>query len=89
VLLAVATAAILASGPMTVFYALHDRLFPPGHPWFFYYEDSLMTLLMQAPTLFGYIAVALVALALALWLGLLYLMRRVWVGVDPSPAAVI
>jgi hypothetical protein len=45
-------------------------VFPPGHAWFFYYEDSLMTTLMQAPHLFGFIAVAIGVLALALFGGL-------------------
>lgn len=43
-------------GPTTVFYTLHEWIFPPDHPWFFYYEDSLMTTLMKAPDLFGWIA---------------------------------
>ena len=86
-LLAGASAAILAIGPVKVFYALHIWIFPPGHPWFFYYEDSLMTLLMQAPTLFGYITVALLALTLLLWLGLLYLVRRIWLRFGPPPAS--
>lgn len=86
-LLAAATAIILLIGPVTVFYALHRWIFPPGHPWFFYYEDSLMTLLMQAPTLFGYIAVALAALALLLWLGLLYSTHWFWLRFGPPAGA--
>jgi len=38
---------------------LHEWVFPPGHQWFFYYQESLMTTLMKAPDLFGPIAVAL------------------------------
>ncbi len=54
----VITAAVLI-GPQTVFYELHNQFFPKDHPWFFYYEDSLMTLLMYAPYSFAYIASAL------------------------------
>jgi hypothetical protein len=42
---------------------MHVWVFPADHQWFFYYQDSLMSTLMKAPYLFGYIAVALVALA--------------------------
>jgi len=50
-------------GPVHVFYWLHRHIFPPGHEWFFYYEQSLMSTMMQAPNLFGWIAVFLLALA--------------------------
>jgi hypothetical protein len=43
-------------GAKKVFYAAHTLIFPAGHPWFFYYEDSLMTMLMKAPDLFAAIA---------------------------------
>ena len=59
---------VLAIGPVEVFYALHRWIFPPDHQWFFFYQDSLMSTLMKAPDLFGYIAVALAGLAvLYLW----------------------
>ncbi len=51
---------IAVTGPVRVFYGLHQLLFPADHPWFFYYEDSLMTTMMKAPDLFLAIA--------ALWL---------------------
>ncbi len=54
------TCLILLIGPTRVFYLLHVALFPKGNQWFFYYEESLMTTLMLAPDLFGYITVALV-----------------------------
>lgn len=63
-------------GPTHVFYQLHIWLFPPNHPWFFYYEESLMTTLMLAPTLFGYIASALIILTSVLWLLGLYGLNR-------------
>jgi uncharacterized membrane protein len=51
-------------GPVRVFYTLHEWVFPAGHQWFFYYQDSLMSTLMKAPDLFGAIAVLLTLLAL-------------------------
>ncbi len=57
----------LIIGPVKVFYAFHIWLFPDNHQWFFYYQESLMTILMKAPFLFGYIAVLLAVLALLLF----------------------
>lgn len=68
--------AVLAVGPVTVFYQLHRWVFPPGRPWFFYYQDSLMTTLMQAPNLFGPIALSLAAATALALLGLFALTRR-------------
>lgn len=65
--IAALAALILLIGPVRVFYALHDYIFPDDNPWFFYYQDSLMTTLMKAPDLFGLIAVFLVALFAVLW----------------------
>lgn len=42
-------------GPTTVFYFFHEQWFPSEHQWFFYYQESLMTTLMKAPDLFGWI----------------------------------
>ena len=67
---------IVLIGPVKVFYRLHTWIFPAGHAWFFYYEESLMTLLMQAPVLFGYIALTLAALSLLLFPALLWLLGR-------------
>lgn len=58
--------AVLIIGPVTVFYWLHMLIFPPGHDWFFYYQDSLMSTMMQAPDLFGHIATVWVVLTLLL-----------------------
>lgn len=67
-------AIVMTLGPTHVFYTLHVWIFPPENPWFFYYQDSLMTTLMKAPYLFGAIALAIVVGA-ALWLvGLLALL---------------
>ncbi|MGC8697042.1 MAG: DUF1461 domain-containing protein [Halothiobacillus sp.] len=54
--LGVAGIAVALIGPMQVFNAFHRSVFPANHPWFFYYQDSLMTTFMQAPNLFGLIA---------------------------------
>ena len=69
---------ILLLGPVQVFYGLHTWIFPPGHTWFFYYEDSLMTMMMKAPDLFAYVTATLVVLALA-YLTLMLLLTRWWV----------
>lgn len=78
-LVALTIAAILLIGPTHVFYTLHVWIFPPENPWFFYYQDSLMTTLMKAPQLFGAIAIA-IALGGLLWLAallaLLWLYQR-------------
>lgn len=52
------TLLVFLLGPKRLFYLLHEWAFPAGEQWFFYYQDSLMTTLMQAPNLFGAIAVA-------------------------------
>ena len=44
---------------------LHRAVFPAGHQWFFYYQESLMTTLMKAPDLFGPMAAMLGAVTLA------------------------
>jgi hypothetical protein len=69
----VAVLLVMLAGPKRVFYAAHDLVFPPDHPWFFYYQDSLMTTMMKAPDLFGAIAAALLVLALGIYAGLLWL----------------
>lgn len=79
-LLGVVTAGVLLAGPVRVFYGLHEILFPPEHEWFFYYDESLMSMLMQAPNLFGPIAVAWIIASLVVgalfWLLLARLLRR-------------
>jgi hypothetical protein len=78
VALAVIAVAILLIGPVKFFYWLHVYLFPDEHEWFFYYQDSLMTTLMKAPDLFGFIAALLGGLIVVLWaaslLGMAYLL---------------
>jgi len=69
-LLTVAAAVLLlfVFGPGRLFYLLHEWAFPGGEQWFFYYQDSLMTTLMQAPNLFGAIAVAWALLSMVLFI---------------------
>lgn len=58
---------LLLVGPTQVFYWLHTKIFPDNHQWFFYYQESLMTTLMKAPDLFGYIAAVWVLMALIIF----------------------
>jgi hypothetical protein len=74
---AVLSLGVIAIGAEKVFYAAHTFIFPAGHPWFFYYEESLMTMLMKAPDLFAAIAAEwLLLAALCYWLGI-HLSRRI------------
>jgi len=57
---------VVVIGAKDVFYALHEWVFPSDHQWFFFYQDSLMSTMMKAPDFFGYVAAALVALALVI-----------------------
>lgn len=63
-------------GAKTVFYQLHIWIFPPEHPWFFYYQDSLMSTMMKAPDLFAYIALSLTLLALLFFVTLFTFFNR-------------
>lgn len=58
---------VLSLGATKVFYWLHTKVFPEGHQWFFYYEDSLMTTLMKAPDIFAFIAALLLVVLIAIW----------------------
>ena len=59
----------------TVFYQFHIWLFPADHQWFFYYEDSLMSTMMQAPVLFAYIGGAIAALGITIFCATVTLLR--------------
>ncbi len=63
--------ALFAVGPKPLFYWLHTVAFPSNHQWFFYYQESLMTTMMQAPDLFAYIAAVWILLALLIQVMLL------------------
>lgn len=70
--LGAAIAVVMLLGAERVFYQLHVWAFPEGHQWFFYYEESLMSMMMKAPDIFGYIAIMLVTLALIITICLLW-----------------
>ena len=67
-------------GPVHLFYAWHEWVFPPDNPWFFYYQESLMTTLLKAPDLFMAIGalwgISAWVLTLCLWGGLRRLAQR-------------
>lgn len=68
--------ALAVFGAEKIFYDLHLLVFPPQHQWYFYYEQSLMSTLMQAPNLFGFIGALIVICALPIWWGLLVLLIK-------------
>jgi len=70
-------ALVLLIGPTKVFYVGHELVFPSNHQWFFYYEDSLMSTMMEAPALFGPIAIQLLLATVLLWFFMLYCMQCV------------
>lgn len=72
VFVALSTAVVFLIGPMEVFYQLHVWLFPEDHQWYFYFKESLMATMMYAPTLFGWIAIEWLVIALLLFPGLQY-----------------
>lgn len=59
---------VMVIGPINVFYALHIWIFPENHQWFFYYQESLMTVLMKAPDLFGAIAAIIAVVSVSAYI---------------------
>lgn len=59
---------LLLIGAEDVFNTLHIWVFPKNHQWFFYYQESLMSTMMYAPRLFGWIAGAWVFISAVLFL---------------------
>lgn len=76
---------VSALGAKTVFYQLHVWVFPPQHPWFFYYQDSLMSTLMKAPDLFAYIGATLLMVALLLFSALTFVLRALFKRLKTRP----
>lgn len=74
--LALLALAVAISGAETLFYQLHTWVFPERHQWYFFYQESLMTLMMQAPVLFACIAAEWLALALFFLLALFVVARK-------------
>lgn len=60
-----------------VFYQLHEWVFPADNQWFFYYQESLMTTLMQAPNLFAYIGGLLLISMLVVQFLTVFVLQRV------------
>ncbi len=87
-LLAVVTVTVVSFGAVDVFYALHEVVFPEGHQWYYFYQDSLMATLMYAPYLFGWIAIELVVLTIpvciAFQYGGVYLCSKISSGLGSS-----
>lgn len=83
-------AVLFVYGPKDVFNQLHVWIFPGDHQWFFFYQESLMSTMMFAPVLFGWIALALSVLGGAFFLlyhGILQFFTSKWVskGTDAPP----
>jgi len=76
VVVGLSVVAILLAGAKKFFYWLHTVIFPNEHQWFFYYEESLMSTLMQAPNLFAPISAMLLLLGLFIWLLHLLLLHK-------------
>lgn len=68
-LVAAIGAVLLIVGPEKVFNQLHIWVFPDDHQWFFYYQDSLMSTMMFAPHLFGWIGLAWTILIVFIFTG--------------------
>ncbi|WP_022850548.1 DUF1461 domain-containing protein [Limisalsivibrio acetivorans] len=77
VLIGVLTGIVMLIGPRDIFYTLHKIVFTE-HQWFFYYEESLMAILMKAPVIFGYISVFLVILTILFYIGIAAFIRALF-----------
>lgn len=69
--------AVALLGPTNVFFQLHRFVFPAGHQWWFGYDESLMTILMKAPLLFGAIGSVWLLLTLVCMTGLLIALQSI------------
>jgi hypothetical protein len=67
----------LVVGLENLFYWLHTIVFPENHQWFFYYEDSLMSTLMQAPNIFLPIGLVWIIGTWCLWSLAVVVSRRI------------
>ncbi len=67
---------VMILGAKDVFYWLHIHIFPDGHQWFFYYQDSLMTTLMKAPDIFAFIIILLATELILLWCICTYILSK-------------
>ena len=62
--------------PRTVFHILNELLFAGKGQWGFYYQESLMTTLLSE-SLFGTIAVLLVAAAFIYWMIINFIIQKI------------
>ncbi|TMO57654.1 DUF1461 domain-containing protein [Pseudoalteromonas phenolica] len=76
-LLLVGLVLVAIIGFETVFYQLHEWVFPAENQWFFYYQESLMTTLMQAPNLFAYIGGLLLSCMLIVQFLTVFVLQRI------------
>ncbi|THB63867.1 MAG: DUF1461 domain-containing protein [Gammaproteobacteria bacterium] len=76
-LLVILALAIFVYGTTEIFYLLHESVFPDNHKWFFYYQESLMSTFMQAPVLFGYIALQIAVPAFVAMVFFLTIVRKI------------
>ncbi len=76
--LSLCTITVYLINPIQFFYLLHHMVFPDNHQWFFYYQDSLMSTLMQAPNIFGYIAALIIIPATTLCFMFFYYISKWW-----------
>lgn len=75
-LVVAAVGLILLLGAKEFFYWLHTVVFPENHQWFFYYEESLMSMLMKAPELFAPISIQLLLLSIGIWILHIVILRK-------------
>ncbi len=76
IVIIILTLGIFITGAESFFYWLHELIFPDDHQWFFYYQDSIMSTMMQAPTIFAPISALLIILTVVLWGGLMAVSRK-------------
>lgn len=69
--------AVVLHGLMPTYRLLHEWAFPAGAPWFFYYQDSLLTTLTKAPDLFLAIGAVWGMLTVGLYVAIYAACRRV------------
>ena len=74
--LALFVVVLIVVGPTKAFSQMHEWVFPPGNPWFFYYQQSLMSTMMWAPVLFGWIAAQWAVFTLVFFACIQYLSSR-------------
>jgi len=79
VIIAMVTFVVFIIGPTKTFYWLHPIVFHVDHQWFFYYEESLMSMLMKAPVLFAPICMQLILFGLFIWGSHLLILKK-WGG---------